>query len=130
MFTPVNFKISKLLKEEGFDENCEQGYNGAFEPFHIGLVDFSFPQKNSELFESAYTAPIIARVLMYLYNKYGIWITPWMASERSWGFHILKTSDGYVLARNTRLSNSPTEAYEEAIAHYLENFINKKKQEA
>lgn len=91
----VNFEIAKLLKEKGF----------------ILLPDF----------KSSY--PTIAEVVMWFYEKHGIWISVqkyWDKGEFLGWEALIYFSDGIHI---TKTVNSPTEAYEVAIKHTLENKI-------
>jgi hypothetical protein len=70
-----------------------------------------------------YSAPTIAEVVMWLYEKHGIWISvqpnePYV--DNDWCFAIFKD-----LRENISLKgyNSPTEAYEEAIKYCLSKLI-------
>jgi len=123
MNTPISFEIAKLLKEKGFDENCRYCYVGHYEPHHIKVTELGYLQRNSELIELTYTAPIISDVIVWLYEKYGIWI----CVEKYWDLGIfcgfeatIDTNDGFI---NTETYNSPTEAYSAAIEYTLKNLI-------
>lgn len=59
MNTHVNFEIAKLLKEKGFDKPTRG---------HIHISHFHHC-KNGNI-----PLPTIAEVVMWLYEKYGIWI--------------------------------------------------------
>lgn len=96
----VKFEIIKLLKEKSFD----------------------FPKKASQN-DYQGEPPTIAEVVMWLYEKHGVWIYV----QRDWdvgkclGFEgIIDGNDGII---NTKTFNSPTEAYEDAIKYTLENII-------
>lgn len=68
-------------------------------------------------------APTIAEVVMWLYEKYGIWISvtkDWDVGKCLGFESIIDTNDGII---NTETYNSPTEAYEAAIKYVLENLI-------
>lgn len=112
MTTPVSFEIAKLLKEKGYRI----------------LPDF----------KSSY--PTIAEVVMWLYEKYGIWVQgPFPLNNGKWEWVVfflkepLDGSDGF----KNRMSildekpyyNTPTEAYEAAIEYVLKNLIQEEEQE-
>ena len=126
MNLPVNFEIAKLLKEKGFDIPCREGWINYLVSF---TGETKMPDDESNLVidrlgnRHLIERPTIAEVIMWLYEKHKVWISPWMASEKSWGFHILRCSDGHVISRNEGLKNSPTEAYEAAILYTLNNLI-------
>jgi hypothetical protein len=102
--TPVSFEIAKLLKDKGFD----------------GIeIDYGLNQ-----ILNLKPAPTIAEVVMWLYEKHGIWVSVlqmlhngekviWYASyyEQGVGEDIEEYYD------------SPTEAYEAAINYVLLNLI-------
>lgn len=95
MNTPVNFELAKLLKEKGYRI----------------LPDF----------KSSY--PTIAEVVMWLYEKHGIWISvDWTVffKEKVWFYSIRQKNQSSKLKR---LFNSPTEAYEAAITYTLTKLI-------
>lgn len=132
----VSFPIAKLLKEKGFDENCKFGYCGSFEPHHIGLIEFGYLQKNSELLKLTYTAPTIAEVLMWFYEKYKIWISVgcdvygklWYAKSTVASKSLWEDEDKRheVLTSFRKFPNehdTPTKAYEAAILYTLNNLI-------
>ena len=115
MNTPVNFEIAKLLKKKGFDIGFGNGQK------------FYFPD-TKELTENYrgnnYPAPTIAEVVMWLYEKHGIWISvlqmlnngervTWYASYYEQG--VGEDIEIYY--------NSPTDAYQAAIEYTLNNLI-------
>jgi hypothetical protein len=93
MNTPVNFEIAKLLKEKGFDEQ-----------WNIYMH-----------------TPTIAEVVMWLYEKHGIWIAPKKAMGMNKWFPQIYKGDDLIISEI--ITNSPTEAYEAAIEHCLTNII-------
>lgn len=107
MNTPVSFELAKLLKEKGFDGN------------HEYMV---FTSVETEIYPEGelFLKPTIAEVVMWLYDKHGIWIS--VLPSYTWNYtlyskitHLQMHSDG--------LFNSPTEAYEAAIEYALNNLI-------
>ena len=127
MNTPVDFSTAKLLKEKGFDEYCklcvEEGDERPL-PFNAGNT----LHKNS--LHPYYSTPTIAEVVMWLYEKYGIWIQgpfPYNDGKWEWVIFLLKEplngTDGYKnimsLHHHPYKFNSPTEAYEAAIEYTL-----------
>lgn len=96
MNTPVSFELSKLLKEKGFN----------------------IPYPNVE---SSY--PTIVEVVMWLYEKHGIWIDiRYMDEVLGFGFCVTTLEDN---TEQHELYNykSPTEAYSQAIEFTLKNLI-------
>lgn len=114
MNKPVNFELAKLLKEKGFDEPCFYTYiNGELceEGF---LFNHSIRSHERQEFISA---PTIAEVVMWLYEKHGVWI------------EVLKLLDGTFspfmqdVLLELSVCKTPTEAYEAGIEYVLKNLI-------
>ena len=113
MNTPVNFELAKLLKKKEFDGNYFHYWNMVN---HSGKwkIDTSIWEYTDDYIE----APTIAEVVMWLYEKHGVWI------EVRKGY----LSDDFVpLIKGPRVEldryKSPTEAYEAAIEYTLNNLI-------
>lgn len=72
MNTPVDFELAKLLKDNGFDKISCSDYYHICEGYPKGYAhcysDVNAQQENGIL------APTIAEVVMWLYEKHGIWI--------------------------------------------------------
>ena len=126
MNTPVSFEIAKLLKEKGFNEECYsyyvpevhqkvcyQEYGG--EKFDMNKVHTAFGKE-------CFSAPTIAEVVMWLYEKHGIWITVTSISQESWQCHMTKKGDSLGKCYLEDFYN-PTEAYEAAITYVLTKLI-------
>jgi hypothetical protein len=137
MNTPVNFEIAKLLKEKGFNLKVRYSYGHSINP-HIAYpnedfaisCDFNSPNMGRN-WKHLYSAPTIAEVIMWLYEKHGIWIEIGVGNL----FHKDKF---YVIIKQhnvdrwdlTPLNNekhspydTPTEAYEAAIEYALKELI-------
>lgn len=113
MNTPVNFEIAKLLKEKGFDKITESLWH------FNGSECIKMINKNSENF--GFSAPTIAEVIMWLYEKYGIWISVWQGrSSENFGYRI-QGKESFYEVNYFRLT--PTKAYEAAINYTLNNLI-------
>lgn len=120
MNPPVNFELAKLLKEKEF--NIPQLY------FYID-GDISWKVDNTRCrnqIEGEYAAPTIAEVVMWLYEKHGIWIKNDVISIN----RVIKFYSSYYKINDglTQLPiqldgnfNSPTEAYQAAIEYVLKN---------
>lgn len=101
----INFELAKLLDGKNY-------------PFEFATV--------GEIERVPLNIPAIAEVLMWLYETRGIWI---MSSyelnienhQKEWFWVGIK--DGEEIAYQYKSFNSPTEAYEAAIKHILENLI-------
>lgn len=133
----VDYKLAKALKEKGYNEPCKYAIYG-YDLNHTKIIEISYLQRNSELLESVYSAPIIADVVMWLYEKYDTWISliPDSSSGhqllmRKMSVHLFKYRNGLnVQIETLRNINrdiiyflSPTEAYEAAIKYCLEKII-------
>lgn len=145
MIKPINFETAKLLKEKGFREPVVKCYSTYKENIVIHSVYSSeFPEDMNgtrhEIIPNVYpnppyySAPTIAQVIMWLYEKHGIWIQgPFPYNNSKWGWVIfllkepLEGTDGYKnvmsLHHEPYKFNSPTEAYEKAIEYVLSNLI-------
>ena len=156
MNRPVNFELAKLLKEKGFEQETP-GYEDhkysfyAINDFDNDWRDSFSKRREGELLEGYYLAPLtekrenvviiaptITEVVMWLYEKHGIWINP-IPRLSSWIFTIQEVRTGSneslididFYESNTYLNfkgvptimNSPTEAYEAAIEYTLKNLI-------
>lgn len=126
MNTPVSFELAKLLKEKEFDEPTKvwhQRGNGI-----VGCVEGQrdFFNRKGDVYTSA---PTIAEVVMWLYEKHGIWIRvtpiPYSDNLTHWRWEHMSTN---YFTRNLKWKKeqdymSPTEAYEAAIEYTLNNLI-------
>jgi hypothetical protein len=99
MNTSVTFPIAKLLKEKGFDEKCSHYYINDFQNFkHDGkLYKTALPNdwEDENIFQYVKrtkqphlcNAPILIDVVMWLYEKHGIWINPYYKPKyKSWDY--------------------------------------------
>lgn len=133
MNKPVSFPIAKLLKEKGFDEPTFGFYS-----YLTNKYDTYSQLIRVNLLSDNYAAPTIADVVMWLYEKHGIWISVSPVFEFNDGREDYLTIQGYLYYitvitdnkynqekthadRGTK--NSPTEAYEAAFEHLLNNLI-------
>jgi len=137
MNTPVSFELAKLLKEKGFKPTKLFGYISKFyNPNTKTLLAFGRTGKTD--LTKAYYAPTIVDVVMWLYEKHGIWVSvDWMKRIKPYnsGFycHLRGTNkslnrDNFIVINDTlnpgyEVFNSPTEAYEDAIEYILNNLI-------
>lgn len=128
MNTPVSFEIAKLLKEKGFDEICQKWYSVEGSLYYQDEFD------NNRGFIPACQceAPTIAEAVMWLYEKYGIWINVSITIHKEYFYQCMDTTGKKDPTKNNYPSricepgnyyNSPTEAYEAAIEYTLNNLI-------
>ena len=135
MIKPVEFATAKLLKEKGFGEPCKEGY---YLPHPEIAVKESVIPNIWQLIPvhpllNQIPAPTIAQVIMWLYEKHGIWIQGAFPYNSKWEWvifllkELLEGTDGYKnvmsLHHEPYTFNSPTEAYEAAIEYALTNLI-------
>ena len=143
MNTPVNFEIAKLLKEKGFDEPCSHAYKEVESPILYVHQDKKYNnsfkkewqntvRKNSHMDNAVinrYSAPTIAEVVMWLYEKHGVWVRvtpiPYSDNLTHWRWEHMSTNYS---TRNFKWKKeqdymSPTEAYEADIEYTLKNLI-------
>ena len=109
MNTPVKFELAKLLEEQGY-------------PFEFITV--------GELKEVPLNIPTIAEVVMWLYEKHGIWICVSITIQKEYYYQCIditgkkdSTKNNYPsrICKPGNYFNSPTEAYEAAINYTLNN---------
>lgn len=136
MNTPILFELAKLLKEKGFDVpvrtyRLEGKYpdfvHEGFEDDYWGdnkVVNWNKDVIGIKPFKGFVSAPTIAEVVMWLYEKHGVWITVCVIGVDGFGYWLHDkgrkrlnpdNQGGYWL--------SPTEAYEAAIKYCLEKII-------
>jgi len=120
MNTPVKFETSKLLKEKGYNEQTIDIYQDG------EILRLKSTISNKEFMTSRnYSAPTIAEVVMWLYEKYKIWIQVFILNKTfAWKVQDVNTLVITCLyAQQDKGYNSPTEAYEAAIEFTLKNLI-------
>jgi hypothetical protein len=127
MTTPVSFQLAKLLKEKGFEQTLEVGVICRIQNKINKDYEKTRPLRESDLtnewsiLNEIY--PTIVEVVMWLYEKYGIWIeVPFWDSK--FRIKIVDTIKEELLRGiDFESYNSPTEAYEAAIEYTLNNLI-------
>ena len=127
MTTPVNSEIAKLLKEKGFDEPVNYYFadNGRKEHFQ---EKYKANYNSSVSVGLTLSRPTIAEVVMWLYEKHGIWI---YVNEEHRPYIIKEGKNLNYQGKVFRIENEnykyswilPTEAYEAAIEYVLTNLI-------
>lgn len=104
MNTPVSFPLAKLLNSKGLP----------------GLKSFCSNKKQYALNPIKYT---IGGVVMWLYEKHGIWVYLVPAEDNKEVFKPFFRGKNIIDQHLTEFFNSPTEAYEAAIEYTLNNLI-------
>jgi hypothetical protein len=115
MNTRVSFNLGKLLKNKGY-EDTETCYNesGSILTLSPEVKYFYF------LGEEFYPAPLIADVVMWLYEKHGIWISVDPENDTDTWFHTI-THGTFTTVFGSY--STLTEAYEAGIEDVLINMI-------
>lgn len=127
MNTPVTFEIAKLLKEKEYEgETSSKEYRSLY----YNIVDEKLHTwEYFQAFKNMLKAPSIAQVIMWLYEKHGIWIfcdrtTTWFWTiQKSTGEYIHHEDQEPLTDQICNGFNSPTEAYLAAIEYTLKNLI-------
>lgn len=119
MNTHVDFEIAKLLKEKGFDMPVRYNYDLTGELHNVGL-------QNHNEHSLKISAPTIAEVVVWLYDKHNIWIVVSYevdieTNKTEWFW--ISIRDGEEIAYQYKAFKSPTEAYEAGIEYTLNNLI-------
>lgn len=138
MNKPISYPLAKLLKEKGFNEPTIHQYY-TWLGVHEVQENSGGKVSNSELkediennnFDIWISAPTIADVVMWLYEKHKIWVSVSVDTLFNKGkFCILIYKDKGLGLENYPLDNtefspyeSPTEAYEAAIEYALTKLI-------
>lgn len=142
MNNPVTFPIAKLLKEKGFNVPCFGYFWNDLKKLQF-MSSTSLPtvfhtqkfwKENSRLY--TISAPTIAQVIMWLYEKHGIWVNVncdcygelWyaklsVASKINWDDIDKRNAIIQSFRKFSNEQKSPTEAYLAAIEYTLNNLI-------
>lgn len=128
MNAPVSFELSKLLKEEGYSKPCEyfwQDRDLSFSPSGLKKTKNGKKMNHNKYDDFIYSAPTIAEVVMWLYEKHGIWTVVNVNIMGSWYFEhfdLKKKRNAQFKPTDTHYDSS-TEAYSQAILYTLKNLI-------
>lgn len=124
MNTFTNFEMSKLLKEKGYDAPCYGRYIKSKTKVHVSVY-----YMNHNIFSDT-SAPTIAEVVMWVYEKHGIWISTQITIHLEFYYKCYNMKDKLninnypeVTSKPGNYFNSPTEAYLAAIEYTLTNLI-------
>lgn len=77
------------------------------------------PNQKHPLIQGLHLPSEIMRVVMWLYEKHGIWIVVF-PTEQDWTFDIFKGLD---CVKSESFFNTPVNAYEAAIKYALNNLV-------
>jgi hypothetical protein len=125
MNTPVSFELAQLLKEKKFNEPCLSYWKD------LNLEGHRFKDWNNETIGDSpmhkrnagyYSAPTIAQVVMWLYEKYGIWISVDPENGTDTWFFTISYNNSETIFGNY---STPTEAYSAALDYIKENNLIK-----
>ena len=145
MNTPVKFELAKLLKDKGFDMLTKKYYEHALTSQideetndYVGTFGWKKGETNIQSYnfinnhpnvdlsnENWYmcSAPTVAEVVMWLYEKHNIWISVDPENDKDTWFHTISYNKSETIFGNYNTYNSPTEAYEAAIEYTLNNLL-------
>jgi hypothetical protein len=118
MNTPVSCPIAKLLREKGFDEPTFGFYS-----YSLNKYDTYSQLIRVNLLSDNYAAPTIAEVVMWLYEKHGIWISVKKDYHNGalLGFEsMIDENDGFI---DCGTFDTLIEAYEAAFEYALNKLI-------
>ena len=129
MNTPVSFEGAKLLRGKGFSEKTLQAY------VYRGIEHQDSSYKGwltKDKLLCDISAPTITEVVMWLYEKYGIWIVVSTTISKQFIYKCIdmsgekdqsKSNYPTCISKDGTYYNSPTEAYEAAIEYTLKNLM-------
>ena len=118
MNTPVSLSLARLLKDKKFDEPCISFYD-LVSNHQINNT----PLGNYNLTKQSVSIPTISDVIMWLYEKHGIWIEVVKPVRQKLFRFNVDNKDDINEFTSVVCFNSPTEAYEAAIEYTLNNLI-------
>lgn len=115
MNTPVSLEIAKLLVEKKIHIR-----SGVCYEVEDGREPILLPNNFLYGSMSSYNAPTIADVIMWLYEKHGIWISVFKYKD-----HAADLNDPYLFRNQFDRGDydSPKKAYEAGIIHVIQNLI-------
>ena len=127
----VSFEVAKLLKEKGFDAECNYEYGVPVVERGYVLQMFFKPIKNSELVDEAYAAPTLQMAMKWLREVHNlfIFISTWLRHKDGtvqyyYEIRNLNDKDFETIAESTITEfDSLEKTCEAAIKYCLENLI-------
>ena len=121
MINLVSFGLAKLLKEKGYDKPVNN-YTSERDGDYFSNEKQTISYKNYNEIRNVYSIPTISEVVMWLYEKHGIWIYSFRHDFNNEFYWHIDTSHEDEFTSDMNF-NSPTEAYEAAIEYVLKNLI-------
>lgn len=131
MNTPISFELAKLLKEKDIKIDTEEvlfyrDEVNNIEEHQVKNIDVLYNYTgfgNYAPDENEYQTYIISDIVMWLYEKHGIWVhVEYMDDVLLFGFSVCTIKTNTIEIEEWKF-NSPTEAYEAAIEYTLKNLI-------
>lgn len=127
----VPYKESLEFKELGFNEPCF-GYYNNMGSFTLDLGKTNSNCNKMSMYNTYCAAPLYQDIIMWIYKKYGVWITIQPTSVvNKFQFRIYWNNDGlmnqYWNDSMKKEFNSPIEAYKAGINYYLNKLKIKNK---
>ncbi len=129
----VSLEVAKLLREKGFDCECAYVYGHPNGDYEYVFENFYRPIKNSELIESAYTAPTLQMAEKWLRDVHNlvIMISPITSDEDGdggclWNWDVYETGARIVWAaldKNERAYKRYADACNEALEQCLKELV-------
>lgn len=137
MNTPISFELAKLLKEKDIKIDTEEvlfyrDEVNNIEEHQVKNIDVLYNYTgfgNYAPDENEYQTYIISDIVMWLYEKHGIWIQVKPGGKlETWDFITQKKDNTFAvpyfeIKQHKPFFNSPIEAYEAAIEYTLKNLI-------
>lgn len=130
MNTPVKFEIAKLLWEKEMKKDCDAIYvvsktNDGSETLlsfkgNYTINHLETCNNTTKNWQWNYPIYSIVDVVMWLYEKHGVWIMVKHLSNTNWMYDI---QEGIFSTHAEDKFNSPTKAYEAAIEYCLTKLI-------
>lgn len=124
----VPYELALALKEKGFDEICSSGYIETDFDKEVKLKKGKDCKNSDKIYGMFCTAPTISDVVMWLYEKNGLWVVvnidkPHLSKSCMFFSNVIKFGQYHKNKHRTIFYSTPTEAYEAGIEYILNNLI-------
>lgn len=124
MNTPVNFEISRLLKQKGFnEETIHYRFENSTVTTPTRMGNSTKGNWNAFPTKLRISAPTITEVIMWLYKEHGIWVDCVLSRNKKQFTFLIQSLNFDADKFLNEYYNSPTEAYEAAILYILNDLI-------